>query len=70
MWAGEGSADEIIEKKGLKQITDTGAIGEVGTKCSPRTEVGRGVPRRKGKAFNASWPGDEGRARGQANPAA
>lgn len=26
MWAGEGSADEIIEKKGLKQITDTGAI--------------------------------------------
>ncbi|MGV6857478.1 MAG: Asp-tRNA(Asn)/Glu-tRNA(Gln) amidotransferase subunit GatB [bacterium] len=26
MWAGEGSADEIIEKRGLKQITDTGAI--------------------------------------------
>jgi len=26
MWKGEGSADEIIEKKGLKQITDTGAI--------------------------------------------
>lgn len=26
MWAGEGSADEIIEKKGLKQITDSGAI--------------------------------------------
>lgn len=26
MWAGEGSADEIIEKKGLKQITDTSAI--------------------------------------------
>lgn len=26
MWAGEGSADEIIEAKGLKQITDTGAI--------------------------------------------
>ena len=26
MWLGEGSADEIIEKKGLKQITDTGAI--------------------------------------------
>lgn len=26
MWNGEGSADEIIEKRGLKQITDTGAI--------------------------------------------
>jgi aspartyl-tRNA(Asn)/glutamyl-tRNA(Gln) amidotransferase subunit B len=26
MWAGEGSADEVIEKKGLKQITDTSAI--------------------------------------------
>ena len=26
MWNGEGSADEIIESKGLKQITDNGAI--------------------------------------------
>jgi len=26
MWAGEGSADDIIDAKGLKQITDTGAI--------------------------------------------
>jgi aspartyl-tRNA(Asn)/glutamyl-tRNA(Gln) amidotransferase subunit B len=26
MWLGEGNADEIIEKKGLKQITDTDAI--------------------------------------------
>ncbi len=26
MWAGEGAADDIIEKKGLKQITDSGAI--------------------------------------------
>jgi aspartyl-tRNA(Asn)/glutamyl-tRNA(Gln) amidotransferase subunit B len=26
MWAGEGSADEVIDKRGLKQITDTGAI--------------------------------------------
>jgi aspartyl-tRNA(Asn)/glutamyl-tRNA(Gln) amidotransferase subunit B len=26
MWAGEGSADEIIESKGLKQITDSSAI--------------------------------------------
>lgn len=27
MWNGEGSADEVIDRKGLKQITDTGAIG-------------------------------------------
>lgn len=26
MWNGEGSADEIIDKKGLKQVTDTAAI--------------------------------------------
>lgn len=26
MWAGEGSADEIIDRKGLRQISDTGAI--------------------------------------------
>jgi aspartyl-tRNA(Asn)/glutamyl-tRNA(Gln) amidotransferase subunit B len=26
MWNGEGDADTVIEKKGLKQITDTGAI--------------------------------------------
>ena len=26
MWAGEGDADSVIEKRGLKQITDTGAI--------------------------------------------
>jgi aspartyl-tRNA(Asn)/glutamyl-tRNA(Gln) amidotransferase subunit B len=26
MWKGEGDADAVIEKKGLKQITDTGAI--------------------------------------------
>jgi aspartyl-tRNA(Asn)/glutamyl-tRNA(Gln) amidotransferase subunit B len=29
MWNGEGDADAIIEKKGLKQITDTGAIEKV-----------------------------------------
>ena len=29
MWAGEGEADAIIEAKGLKQITDTGAIEKI-----------------------------------------
>ena len=29
LWAREGSVDEIIERKGLKQITDGGAIGKI-----------------------------------------
>ncbi len=29
MWAGEGGADDIIEARGLKQITDTGAIESI-----------------------------------------
>ena len=29
MWQGEGSADDIIAAKGLKQITDTGAIESI-----------------------------------------
>ena len=29
MWNGEGSADEIIENRGLKQITDSGAIEKI-----------------------------------------
>ena len=29
MWDGEGNADEIIEAKGLKQVTDTGEIEKV-----------------------------------------
>jgi aspartyl-tRNA(Asn)/glutamyl-tRNA(Gln) amidotransferase subunit B len=29
MWAGEGDADTVIEKRGLKQITDSGAIETV-----------------------------------------
>ena len=29
MWNGEGDADQVIEKHGLKQVTDTGAIEKV-----------------------------------------
>jgi aspartyl-tRNA(Asn)/glutamyl-tRNA(Gln) amidotransferase subunit B len=29
MWAGEGTADEIIEKRGLKQLSDAGAIEKI-----------------------------------------
>jgi len=33
MWAGEGGADVIIESRGLKQITDTGAIEKAIDDC-------------------------------------
>ncbi len=33
MWAGEGGADAIIESRGLKQITDTGAIEKAIDDC-------------------------------------
>jgi aspartyl-tRNA(Asn)/glutamyl-tRNA(Gln) amidotransferase subunit B len=39
MWAGEGDADEVIEAKGLKQITDTGAIEAWSTRPSPPTRA-------------------------------
>jgi len=29
LWLGEGSADEIIEARGLKQVTDTGALEQM-----------------------------------------
>ncbi len=29
MWEGEGDADAIIEAKGLKQVTDSGAIEKI-----------------------------------------
>ena len=29
MWQGEGDADTVIEKRGLKQVTDTGAIEKI-----------------------------------------
>ncbi|MDH5436045.1 MAG: Asp-tRNA(Asn)/Glu-tRNA(Gln) amidotransferase GatCAB subunit B, partial [Gammaproteobacteria bacterium] len=29
MWNGEGDADTVIEKSGLKQVTDTGAIEKI-----------------------------------------
>jgi aspartyl-tRNA(Asn)/glutamyl-tRNA(Gln) amidotransferase subunit B len=42
MWENNGSADEIIESKGLKQMTDTGAIeaivDEIITNNAPQVE--------------------------------
>ena len=29
MWAGEGGTSEIVEKQGLKQVSDTGALEKI-----------------------------------------
>ena len=69
MWAGEGSADEIIEAKGLKQITDTGAIEKIidevlATNQKSVEEFRAG----KEKAFNALVGQAMKATKGKANP--
>lgn len=72
MWAGEnnGDADAIIEAKGLKQISDTGAIGamidEVITANPAIVEEYRSG---KQKAFNSLVGQVMKAAKGKANPA-
>jgi len=70
MWAGEGSPDEIIEKKGLKQVSDAGAIEKIvdeviaaGAKLVEDYRAG------KKKAFNALVGQVMKASRGKANPA-
>jgi len=70
MWAGEGTADEIIEKRGLRQITDTGAIeklvDEVLAANARSVEEFRAG---KDKAFNALVGQVMKATKGKANPA-
>jgi len=71
MWAGEGSADEIIDRKGLKQITDTGAIETIVDEviaANPKSveEFRAG----KEKAFNALVGQVMKASKGKASPAA
>jgi aspartyl-tRNA(Asn)/glutamyl-tRNA(Gln) amidotransferase subunit B len=70
MWAGEGSPDEIIEKQGLKQISDAGAIekivDEVLAANAKQVEDYRAG---KEKAFNSLVGQVMKRTQGKANPA-
>ncbi len=70
MWAGEGTADEIIEKRGLKQLSDTSAIekivDEVLAKNARQVEDYRAG---KGKAFNSLVGQVMKATQGKANPA-
>lgn len=69
MYAGEGTADEIIEAKGLKQETDTGAIKamveEVIANNQPMVDEYKGG---KQKAFNGLVGQVMKASRGKANP--
>ena len=70
MWAGEGDADAIIEKRGLRQISDAGAIEKIvddvlAANASAIAEYKAG----KEKAFNALVGKVMAATRGKANPA-
>ncbi|MEQ1600212.1 MAG: Asp-tRNA(Asn)/Glu-tRNA(Gln) amidotransferase subunit GatB [Methylophilaceae bacterium] len=70
MWAGEGSADSIIDKKGLKQISDSGAIEAIVEQvlvanAAMVAEVKAG----KEKAFNGLVGQVMKASKGKANPA-
>jgi aspartyl-tRNA(Asn)/glutamyl-tRNA(Gln) amidotransferase subunit B len=70
MWNGEGSADQIIEKRGLKQISDSGAIekivDEVLAANAKQVEDYRAG---KDKAFNSLVGQVMKTTKGKANPA-
>ena len=69
MWAGEGDADQIIETKGLKQVSDSGAIekiiDEVMAANAKSVEEFRSG---KEKAFNALVGQVMKASKGKANP--
>ncbi len=70
MWAGEGDADAIIEKRSLKQVSDAGTIGKIVDEvlaANPKSveEFKAG----KEKAFNALVGQVMKASKGKANPA-
>jgi aspartyl-tRNA(Asn)/glutamyl-tRNA(Gln) amidotransferase subunit B len=70
VWAGEGGVDQVVEKRGLKQISDTGAIeklvDEVLAKNAKQVEDYRAG---KEKAFNSLVGQVMKASQGKANPA-
>jgi aspartyl-tRNA(Asn)/glutamyl-tRNA(Gln) amidotransferase subunit B len=70
MWAGEGEADAIIEKKGLKQVTDTGAIEAlIDEVLAANAAMVEEFKAGKEKAFNALVGQAMKASKGKANPA-
>ena len=73
MWAGEGDADTVIEAKGLKQVSDTGAleamVDEVIANNPEQVENFRNADEGKRKKMTGFFVGQIMKAsKGQANP--
>lgn len=70
MWAGEGEADAVIEKKGLKQISDSGAIEAIIDEVlAANAAMVEEFKAGKEKAFNALVGQAMKASKGKANPA-
>jgi len=70
MWAGDGEADVIIEKKGLKQVTDSGAIEAIIDEVlAANAAMVEEFKAGKEKAFNALVGQCMKASKGKANPA-
>jgi aspartyl-tRNA(Asn)/glutamyl-tRNA(Gln) amidotransferase subunit B len=70
MWAGEGDADAIIEQKGLKQVSDSGAIeGIVDEVLAANAAMVAEYKAGKEKAFNGLVGQVMKASKGKANPA-
>jgi len=70
MWSGEGTADEIIEKRGLKQISDPGLIEkEVDAVLAAHAKLVEDYRAGREKAFQSLVGQVMKATRGKANPA-
>jgi aspartyl-tRNA(Asn)/glutamyl-tRNA(Gln) amidotransferase subunit B len=70
MWVGEGTADEIIEKRGLKQISDAGAIEKIVDQVlTANAKQAENYRAGKEKAFNSLVGQVMKATQGKANPA-
>jgi len=70
MWAGEGEADAIIEAKGFKQVSDTGAIEAIIDEVlAANAAMVEEFKAGKEKAFNALVGQAMKASKGKANPA-
>ncbi|MCW8194396.1 Asp-tRNA(Asn)/Glu-tRNA(Gln) amidotransferase subunit GatB [Proteobacteria bacterium 005FR1] len=75
MWEGEGTADEVIEKRGLKQVSDTGAlekmVAEVIASSPQQVENYRNADEKKRPKMLGYFVGQVMKtSKGQANPQA
>jgi aspartyl-tRNA(Asn)/glutamyl-tRNA(Gln) amidotransferase subunit B len=69
-WAGEGNVDEIIEKRGLRQISDSGAIEKIVDEVlAANAKQVADYRAGKEKAFNSLVGQVMKRSQGKANPA-